>query len=516
MARGRKAQSFKSALTEADEKMVADLIGRTRWDPHGFSLAAYDWGHGDLIDFHGPKTFQRDVMLKVRDHLTNPLTRYTPFKCAIASGKGIGKTALIAMLINWGLSTCVDTRLRVTANTEDQLRLVVWSEVRKWHNQSLCGHWFNDSATSLYSALPAHEATWRADAVTWSMSNLEAFAGFHNYGKRLIAIVDEGSGIHDGVFDNMEGFLTDANTELLVFVFGNPTKNYGRFYEIFEGKNKDTNGWYKLRIDSRTVEGINKEQIASMEREYGIDSDIFKVTVRGLFPSTSFEQFVSTELISEAVKRDVLRESQYRAPCILGVDPAHSQDDIAIVARQGLWSQVCEVFKKTAQENDELIANRVAYWEDELQADAVNIDLGWGTGVKTVGDMMNRKWRLIAFGASSPENTTRNMRAYMYSELRKWLKDGGSLNGDDTLGKEIGMPERRTDGQGRILIESKDDMKKRLGKAYYSPGRADGLALTFARPVVKKRNVDDLDPFEATRNDTSGRGSFSRLPDPRL
>jgi hypothetical protein len=482
VARGRKAKGFESPLSPEEERILAETIASLRWDPLGFANFNYPWGTDDLLGFNGPKTFQREILTLVGSHLQNPATRYIPFKCAIGSGKGIGKTALISILIHWGLSTCVDTKIRVTANTDTQLRLVVWSEVLKWHRLGINSHWFDAAATSVSSRLPGFEKTWRADAMTWSTQNLEAFAGFHNYGKRLIAIVDEGSGVDDGVFDSIKGFLTDDNTELLVFVFGNPTKTYGYFYDIFHNEND----WYKFKIDSRTVEGINRSNIDSIIREHGEDSDIFKVTVAGEFPSQSFEQYVEKDIVDAALTREVLRETQYKAPVIIGCDPAWTRDEVVITVRQGLWCKVLEVFTKRDGQNDEIIANKLAFWEDEYQADKVFIDMGWGTGVKTVGDQMNRKWELVAFGSSSPSPTHANLRAHLMTELKKWLKDGGSLGGDRELAEEIQMPERRTTKKGLVLVESKDDMKSRLKSAYKSPGRLDSLMMTFHKKIKKK------------------------------
>jgi hypothetical protein len=483
MARGRKSSKFESPLSPEDEKKLSETIASLRWNPLGFTLFNYPWGEDALLGFDGPKTFQREILNLVGNHLLNPETRYVPLKVAIASGKGIGKTALIAMLTHWGLSTCIDTKIRITANTDTQLRLVVWAEMLKWHRLGLNAHWFDGAATSISSRLPGFEKTWRADAMTWSTQNLEAFAGFHNYGKRLIAIVDEGSGVDDGVFDSIKGFLTDANTELLVFVFGNPTKTYGYFHDIFTNDNND---WYKVKIDSRTVEGINKSNIESIIKEHGEDSDIFKVTVAGEFPSQSFEQYIDQELIDSALKREVLRESQYKEPVILTCDPSWSKDEVAITVRQGLWCKVLEVFTKSSGQNDEVIANKLAYWEDEYSADKVVIDMGYGTGVKSLGDTMNRKWELVAFGSSSPSKTHANLRSHMMTELKNWLKGGGSLGGDHELAREIAMPERRTTKKGLVLVESKDDMKSRLKAAYKSPGRLDSLMMTFFKKVRKR------------------------------
>ncbi|MGZ5905641.1 MAG: terminase, partial [Reyranella sp.] len=121
-------------------------------------------------------------------------------RMAVASGHGIGKSALVAWIILWALSTVSDTRGIVTANTEGQLRTKTWPELAKWHALSTNKDWFTYTATSLhYSALPGRDKTWRVDAITWSENNTEAIAGLHNKGKRAFALFDEASSIADGV-----------------------------------------------------------------------------------------------------------------------------------------------------------------------------------------------------------------------------------------------------------------------------------------------------------------------------
>ncbi len=61
--------------------------------------------------------------------------------------------------------------------------------------------------------------------------------------------------------------------------FGNPTRNTGRFRECFR---KYKHRWKTAQIDSRTVEGTNKQQLQKWVDDYGEDSDFVK-TVRGIF-----------------------------------------------------------------------------------------------------------------------------------------------------------------------------------------------------------------------------------------
>jgi hypothetical protein len=77
---------------------------------------------------------------------------------------------------------------------------------------------------------------------------------------------------------------------------GNPTRNVGWFRECF---GRYRNLWYTLQIDSRTVEGTNKEYLQEIVDTYGEDSDIARVRVKGQFPAASSMQFIS----STAVKR---------------------------------------------------------------------------------------------------------------------------------------------------------------------------------------------------------------------
>ena len=139
-------------------------------------------------------------MNDIASHLSNADTRYQPLMISIASGHGIGKSAEMGMLLNWGMSTCEDCKVVVTANTDNQLRTKTWPEISKWFRLAINRHWFNITATKVASVDPDHTDSWKADAVPWSEHNTEAFAGLHNKGKRIILIFDEASNIADKVW----------------------------------------------------------------------------------------------------------------------------------------------------------------------------------------------------------------------------------------------------------------------------------------------------------------------------
>jgi hypothetical protein len=187
----------------------------------------------------------------------------------------------------------------LTANTDTQLRTKTWPEVSKWFRLAINAHWWTVNATSIVSREKGHERIWRADAIPWSENNTEAFAGLHNKGKRIVVIFDEASAIADKIWEVTEGALTDEDTEIIWLAFGNPTQNTGRFRECF-GKYKHR--WKTFQIDSRTVEGTNKEQLDKWIEDYGEDSDFVRIRVRGEFPRAGSSQFIASDAVAAARK----------------------------------------------------------------------------------------------------------------------------------------------------------------------------------------------------------------------
>jgi hypothetical protein len=118
---------------EFHENIVQD-VAKFHADPLGFVMYAFPWGEGELEGFDGPDEWQRAALIEIRDgiKLPNQVVRE-----AIASGHGIGKSAFVAWLILWAMSTREDTRGVVTANTDTQLRTKTWPELVKWKNLSV-------------------------------------------------------------------------------------------------------------------------------------------------------------------------------------------------------------------------------------------------------------------------------------------------------------------------------------------------------------------------------------------
>ena len=462
-----------------NDDVIADAAARCRFDPLAWVRFAFDWGYGELAGYAGPRAWQAQAFGEIAAHLKNPETRFMPLMLARASGHGIGKSAFIGMLVNWALSTCDDCKVVLTSNTDTQLRTKTAPEVGKWMRLGITREWFDVSATSIAVRDKSHAKTWRADFVPWSEHNTEAFAGLHNKGKRILLVFDEASAIADKVWEVAEGALTDEETEIVWVAFGNPTRNTGRFRECFR---RYKHRWNHAQIDSRTVEGTNKAQIAKWAEDYGEESDFFKVRVRGMFPSMSARQFISEADVAAAYGRHVPESAYAFAPKIITVDPAWEGDDEFVIGfRQGLVFRILETFAKN--DNDLVAAQKIARYEDELGADAVFVDAGFGTGIKSAGEGLGRFWTLVWFANKSDDAGCLNKRAEMWKAARDWLKDGGAIPDDPTLRDELQAPEIVPRADGKIQIESKKDMKAR---GVPSPNRADALVLSFAFPVLPR------------------------------
>lgn len=478
---------------------LAEDIGSFTHDPQTYALYAFPWGEpGPLEAMKGPRAWQAKVNGIIRDHLSNPATRYTPCRIAVASGHGIGKSAEIAMLTKWALDTCPNTRVIITANTEGQLLTKTSPEIAKWAGLAITAKWFKPNATSLVSQMQGHEKLWRCDLVTWSKDNTEAFAGLHNQGSRIVVIYDEASGIDDKVWEVTLGALTDEDTEIIWLAFGNPTKNTGAFRECF---GKQRNLWHTLQIDSRDVEGTNKAYLQEICDTYGEDSDIAKVRVRGMFPSASSMQFIGLDDVEAAQSRDI-GTGLGSDPLIYGVDCARFGDDKSVLAKRCGRDARSRPWKTWSKMDAMTLASDIALEAARDRPDAIFVDAGnIGAAIvdrlrQLMPDMLivevwfgSTRVRQARFNGSVVN--VYNKRTEMWCNMREWLK-GACIPDEMQLRDDLIGPLYSFGGDdASVMLERKKDSKKR---GIASPDFADALACTFAEPVMPRAVPGYLQP----------------------
>lgn len=466
-------------VRDVEQELVDDIISYET-DPLGFTYYAYPWGEGELAKSQGPREWQATEFKAIREHLSNPETRFIPYQSAVASGHGIGKSAFIGMLIGWAMSTCAGCKVIVTANTKTQLDTKTQPEVAKWFKKLINSHWFDVRVASIKARDKDEAASWRADFIPWSEENTEAFAGCHNKGKRILVIFDEASAIARRIWEVTEGALTDEETEILWIAFGNPTQNTGRFRECF---GKLGHRWRHRHIDSRTVEGTNKEQLQKWVEDYGEDSDFVKVRVRGEFPSAGSNQFIASDVVASA--RKFKAPDTPTLPRILSVDVARFGDDQTVIGeRQG---RQFKILAKLRGQDTVQVAERVIEYRTKEHYDAVVVD-GDGIGAGVVDQLTHRGYSRGLFefhGGERAKDADKyfNRRAEIWGAMADWLKAGAQIPDDPELETDLTSVEYGFSNKGQIQLERKEDMKKRgLG----SPDNGDCLAMTFAVQVAPK------------------------------
>lgn len=461
------AKSARSSKTSSAEIELQNLIGECWDDPLRYVMLAFPWGEkGSQLEAHsGPDTWQREILTSLGEWARSGSSE--AYRDVTASGHGVGKSATVAWIILWAMSTRPHLAGVITANTAAQLSTKTWRELSVWHKRAINAHWFQWTATR-FAAVESPE-TWSIQAIPWSKENPEAFAGLH--ADDVLVIYDEASAIDDRIWEVSEGAMTTPGAMWLAF--GNPTRNTGRFRECF---GKFRNRWVTRQVDSRTCKMTNKAELDKWVADYGEDSDFVRVRVRGVFPRAGSNQFISGELVDLAVARQVEPGSNDHAPLVMGVDVArHGDDQSVIVLRRG---RVLEQIQRYRIPDTMQLAAKVAEQITLHHPSAVFVDasgIGWG-----VVDRL-RQLSHPCIGVQVGERAVDadkhyNRRAELWGLMRDWLKDGASIPDDIELRDDLIGPEYGFDSKMRVQLERKEDMKKR-GLA--SPDSADALAVTF-------------------------------------
>lgn len=475
------------ASTEYPKEFETQLIDESASfyaDPLGWVLWAFDWGHGELEGWDGPDTWQRDWLTWlgdcIKDRGFDGRKPVMPIRSATASGHGIGKSALVAMVILFIMSTRAKAKGTVTANTSDQLRTKTWGEVAKWKRLCITGHWFeyNNSKGSMNLYHTRFPEDWRVDAVTCREENSEAFAGQHRADSTPFYIFDEASAVPDSIWEVAEGGLTDG--EPMFFVFGNPTRNTGMFKQCFNDSR-----WARKQIDSRSARTPNHQLIKEWVGVHGEDSDFVRVRIRGMFPRASDMQFFPTELVSISMRRKLPRATGLD-PLICGIDYSRGGDDKCVIQfRRGKDARSEKRYEIAGEKSRDSIkvAALVATVLERHRPNHIFGDVGSMGG--PINDRLRQLgWRVtdVGFGEKAQdEEKYANRTGEMCYRLLEWLQAGGCLPFVPDLETDLTSREFTHDNKDRFAMESKKLMKKRIGR---SPDDMDALMLTFAATVA--------------------------------
>jgi hypothetical protein len=392
-----------------------------------------------------------------------------------------------------------------TAPTGHQLYDLLWAEVAKWRGRML--PWFSQQLEVKRDRieLKEHPDTWFAAARTARKENPEGLQGFH--ADVILVVCDEASGIPDNIFEVLEGALTGPLA--FCILIGNPTQTSGYF---FDSHHSDRARWVTYRVmaaaahdgsplppDVWLSERVGAGYVEAMARKYGRDSNVFRVRVLGLFPTSEADRVVPFDW-AEAARLRPVPAADPRHYVVMGVDVARmGEDDSALVVRQG--GQVLQLETWHGHDVVQTAARVVAACRILVEAKTppvyVFVD-GVGVGAGVVDLLRHNDWLDhvgiavidVQAGASSPDDECQRLRDALWWRVREAFDPKRGAAGDDApcfangldpeltqrLVDELAAPKFAFTPSQLVKVESKDEMKRR-GEA--SPDLADAYVMTF-------------------------------------
>lgn len=420
---------------------------------------------------------------------------------SVRAGHGVGKTSIEAWLILWFVLFHRNLKVPCTANSQDQLRDVLWAEVARWHRElpKFLFDMVEVSAERVFAKADPEGAF--AVARTARPERPEALQGFH--AETLAVFVEEASGIEDVIFETAGGALSSADT--WIFMFANPTRTSGYFHR---SHHENRGQWRTYHVPCSASSRVDASYAQQMAAEYGETSNVYRVRVLGEFPLTEDDSVISMGIVEAAVNREV---GATWSGVVWGLDVARFGDDsTALCKRRGnmMLEPIKEWKKKDLMQTCGLIAAEFRLTPTEAAPQAINVDvIGLGAGVVDRLRELGLPVRGINVGEAPATDDRRYMRLRdeLWFKTRDWFETRAvSMPPDQALIAELCGPKYKIESSGKIKVESKDDMKKRGVK---SPNRADALCLTFAGGgefAVETRRIvaqQTYDPFEVNSND---------------
>jgi hypothetical protein len=399
----------------------------------------------------------------------------------IRAGHGVGKGMVLAVLALWFPLTHYDAKAVLTANSQNQLRDNNWPEIRKWASrlpEPLREQLQIDEERLYVKAAPEMSFVVRRTA---SRSSPEALQGIH--AEHVLYLIDEASGIPDIVFEIAQGSLSTSGA--MAVLFSNPTRTSGFFHATHH---KLRHRWRCLRVNCEDVPRA-RGHIQDVIDTYGHGSNKYRVRVLGEFPTADDDTVIPLALVEAARARQVV-PLEFRP--VWGVDCARFGDDSSALAKRAgnvLLEPVREWHGLTTMQ---LVGQIVAEWnatDDDMRPSEICVDvIGIGSGV--VDRLEELGFPVLAVNVAESAAVDQKyvrLRDELWFKGRAWF---AALNcqipADEKLVSELTVPTYDFASDGRTIVESKKELRKR---GVMSPNKADAFLNTFATVDQKRKKL---------------------------
>jgi hypothetical protein len=475
-------------------KSYADFKARYRNDPEGFVLDCFEWKEG-----HGPTDYQLEILRNL------PVKK----RACVRGPHGLGKTALSAWLVLWFALTRdgEDWKMPTTAGAWRQLTKFLWPEIHKWArriNWDIVGRMPFDERLELQT-LSLKLSTGEAFAVASNKPDL--IEGAH--ADCLFYLYDESKAIGDDTFDAAEGAFSNAGegtlNEAYAAAFSTPGEPQGRFYDIQSRKAGFEDWWARaVSLDEVIAAGrVARDWAAQRARQWGAESALYIRRVLGNFASDDESGVIPLSWIEAAQERwqewvEAGKPGQLEA---LGIDVGGGGDPSVLAKLYRVNEPELMHIKRAVDtleyENsgDPLaIGSIAARILNKFPALRTVVDV-IGLGAGTASELRRSFSRILGFvaGGKVPTDARGNELTdksgdLLFADARTWAwwtmremldpqyGEGWALPPDDRLTGDLTAPKWREWGKGRIKVESKDDIRKRLKR---STDAADAVIQTL-------------------------------------
>ena len=454
----------------------------------------------------GQLAMLRSIPIAIRDHKN----------IVVPSGHSLGKDFICGGLVPYFLHAWGPCIVVTTAPTDRQVKAVMWGEIKT--------HYANakiplPGGTPMVNRIEI-KPNWYAIGFTTKETGamVGKFQGFHS--PRVFVIASEAQAIHDQIYEQIEAILT-GEIGMLIEI-GNPLRASGRFARDI--KDKESNIVIELscldtpnyKEKKQIIPGVCSYQWVEKKRKaWGVDDPRWYGRVLGKVPLTSIDSVFSMDLVNKMVGR-MTRSTAVRRG--LAVDVARFGDDETV--HYGGTNGVVEAEDIYTGLSTTTTAARAVMMNTRIRGGnfiAVDADgLGAGT-VDALEDMNLPGIDIIEIhSAGKPEDPQYvNLKAEMTFIAKRRAEEGNaSIPDDEVLKEELLEIKFFVNKKGLIQIESKDDIKDRLGR---SPNRADAwIYLQYAfeqAEVLKKKEGDTWDSSDGADSGVSvskGEGAMAR------
>lgn len=454
-APGLRGAELRARIRQKPEWFSKDVLGRDMW--------------GKQIDM------ARSVFKNAR----------TAVAGCVSSGKTHGAAAIVfCWLYGWGPGARVFT----LAPSYRQVDLNLWGEIPRIHRTApkpLGGRMMESTEFRLAD-------DWYA--LGFSTKNPELVHGIH--GPHDLVIIDDAHAVDEQLFDELENMLAGGDTHILLLY--NPMRLSGTTYKA---RTSDRKLWNPISIsywdtpngkaDKVVIPGTLKpDTVRSWIKKYGRNSNFVRVKVDAKEPKQEADTLIPLEWLELAKARRVPAPNE-DSPRGYGQDVARFGDDDS--ARCEIHGRVTmPLVSWNGHDTMRTTGEVIAAQRERPGPCAVDV-IGVGSGV--FDRLAEQGADCLAVNVSEKsyevdeagKERFANLRAQLWWEARESLNpenpEAFTLPDDDELIGQLSAVKYSHDSKGRIVIESKDAMKKR---GVGSPDKGDAYVL--AVHAIKQGN----------------------------